>query len=116
MLLIFRRALNDPITIVHVPLHNAHAAPDTHASAIFWTLERAAAESVEFFNITSNRVEIAIFGACELVQDEWEAKAEASRGAGKEGRGQLRLSGPWRVFEVGSGDVDDEFETGNYGE
>lgn len=29
---------------------------------------------------------------------------------------RVRLSGPWRVFEIGSGDVDDELETGNYGE
>lgn len=98
-----RRALDDAVAIVHIPV-DSHV--ERHASDIFWTIERATQDSVEFFNITSNCVEMAIFAQTELVHSIWSSLLAQN--------GQLRLSSRWRVFEVSSGDCDD-LESGNYG-
>lgn len=160
------------MSIVHIPLSAAAAA----ATKIYWTLDRAIAEAGEFFNLTSNRIEvsrvfatlrysagirasglaytdrragprgmpagwgrqskrtaktssaaqssvtsqrqsaagpsrtrgdrshqIALFAEADLVADEWGTSNEAG----------VQINGPWRVFEVASGDDGDSGE--NYG-
>jgi hypothetical protein len=51
------RALDDPISLVHIPI-SPQSDVSAHSSRIYWSIERAAAESPEFFNITSNRLEV----------------------------------------------------------
>ncbi|WVQ96291.1 hypothetical protein IAU59_003395 [Kwoniella sp. CBS 9459] len=90
-------ALTDPVAIVHIPITLA----PSYTTKIYWTLDRAAAESGEFFNITSNRIEMAIFGSLELITHEWSSLGES----------EILISTSWRVFEISSGD---EGEVGNY--
>ncbi|OCF44307.1 hypothetical protein I317_01752 [Kwoniella heveanensis CBS 569] len=90
-------ALTDPVAIVHIPITLAQS----YTTKIYWTLDRAAAESGEFFNITSNRIEMAIFGSLELITHEWSNLGES----------EILISTSWRVFEISSGD---EGEVGNY--
>ncbi|WVF68761.1 hypothetical protein IAT40_003533 [Kwoniella sp. CBS 6097] len=90
-------ALTDPVAIVHIPITLAQS----YTTKIYWTLDRAAAESGEFFNITSNRIEMAIFGSLELITHEWSNLNESD----------ILISASWRVFEISSGD---EGEVGNY--
>ena len=129
--LLMSRALDDAVSIIHIPISPLSPisggspsscskspgfpiSPPTggygvehHASDIFWTIERATQDSIEFFNVTSNCVEMAIFAQTELLEHVW--------GPALEGNQELRFSRGWRVFEVASGDCDD-LESGNYGE
>ncbi|RXK35772.1 hypothetical protein M231_06958 [Tremella mesenterica] len=89
-------ALNDPVALVHIPIHLA----DSYTTKLYWTIIKAGDLSAEFFNVTSNRVEIAVFGSIDLVNEEW---SDADQ--------DVRVSGSWRVFEISSGD---EGEGGNY--
>ncbi|KLT42669.1 hypothetical protein CC85DRAFT_285393 [Cutaneotrichosporon oleaginosum] len=84
-------ALHDPVSIVHVPVSAAPAA----ATKIFWTLDRAVADESEFCNLTSNRIEIALFAPAHLVVEEWGVHQEDG----------IVVNGPWRVFEVATGDA-----------
>ncbi len=113
-------ALDDPIAIVHIPVSSS----SDHTTELYWTIMEAAAESAEFFNVTSNRIEvslsnlteslhrrsrtdidvqIAIFASIDLIAKQWVACL----------CDEVRISTPWRVFEISSGDVGD---AGNYGE
>lgn len=56
--MILLRALDDPISLVHIPISSTELSVDTYSSRIYWTVERATEESQEFFNITSNRLEV----------------------------------------------------------
>jgi hypothetical protein len=47
-------ALNDPVAIVHIPLELAPA----YATKLYWTIDSASLDSAEFFNVTSNRLEV----------------------------------------------------------
>jgi hypothetical protein len=47
-------ALNDPVAIVHIPLDLAPA----YATKLYWTIDSASLDSAEFFNATSNRLEV----------------------------------------------------------
>jgi hypothetical protein len=49
-------ALHDPVAIVHIP---TSSAPD-FATKLYWTIERAPVESSEFFNVTSNCIEVGV--------------------------------------------------------
>ncbi|WVQ73309.1 hypothetical protein IAR50_002877 [Cryptococcus sp. DSM 104548] len=88
-------ALDDPVAIVHIPI--ALTAADAYTSKIFWTLDAAERLSPEFFNITSNRIEMSIFGSVQLMAQEWAAVADS----------EVLISPDWRVFEISSGDQDD---------
>ncbi|WVO17240.1 hypothetical protein L204_104932 [Cryptococcus depauperatus] len=83
-------ALDDPVAIVHIPIELVEA----YTTKLYWTLDGAARDSPEFFNITSNRVE--------LISQEWSDVAHAD----------VLISSDWRVYEITSGDEDD---VGNYG-
>ncbi|BEJ10691.1 hypothetical protein CspHIS471_0101130 [Cutaneotrichosporon sp. HIS471] len=91
-------ALHDPVSIVHVPVGAAAAS----STKIYWTLDRAVADESEFCNLTSNRIEIALFAPADLVEEEWGPCQEQG----------VAINGPWRVFEVASGD--DGGGGGNY--
>ncbi|BEI85607.1 hypothetical protein CcaverHIS002_0510080 [Cutaneotrichosporon cavernicola] len=91
-------ALHDPVSIVHVPVGAAAAS----STKIYWTLDRAVADESEFCNLTSNRIEIALFAPSDLVEEEWGPCEEPG----------VAINGPWRVFEVASGD--DGGGGGNY--
>nr|ODN92340.1 hypothetical protein L204_05439 [Cryptococcus depauperatus CBS 7855] len=90
-------ALDDPVAIVHIPIELVEA----YTTKLYWTLDGAARDSPEFFNITSNRVEMAVFGSVQLISQEWSDVAHAD----------VLISSDWRVYEITSGDEDD---VGNY--
>ncbi|WWD18759.1 hypothetical protein CI109_103214 [Kwoniella shandongensis] len=89
--------LTDPVAIVHIPIFLIHI----YTTKIYWTLDRASEESPEFFNITSNRIEMAIFGSIEMILHEWSNFADE----------EVLINSSWRVFEISSGDDGD---VGNY--
>ncbi|WVQ65411.1 uncharacterized protein L199_003587 [Kwoniella botswanensis] len=93
-------ALSDPVAIVHIPI----SLSEVYTTKIYWTIDRSSVESAEFFNITSNRIEMAIFGSLDLITHEWSALSEREKG-------EILISTSWRVFEISSGDQD---EVGNY--
>ncbi|ORX37131.1 hypothetical protein BD324DRAFT_650742 [Kockovaella imperatae] len=92
-------ALQDPIAIVHIPIIHA----DTQSTRLYWTLEHAGEGSSEFFNITSNCLEIAIFASVDLVNAHWIDSSLDN--------GIMISQSTWRAFEIFSGDQD---ENGNY--
>lgn len=49
------RALADPVAIVHVPVNISQQ----HESRIYWSINNAHSLSEEFFNVTSNRIEVS---------------------------------------------------------
>jgi hypothetical protein len=49
-----RRALHDPVAIVHIPIHLAERC----STKLYWTVDNARSLSSEFFNVTSNAVEV----------------------------------------------------------
>ncbi|ORY22035.1 hypothetical protein BCR39DRAFT_562461 [Naematelia encephala] len=89
------RALDDPVSIVHIPVELS----DKYASNIYWSIIDAPALSDEFFNITSNRIEIAIFGSVALVAKQWEGAGAIDT--------EVLINAPWRVYEISSGEVGD---------
>ncbi|WVW85011.1 hypothetical protein I302_107047 [Kwoniella bestiolae CBS 10118] len=93
-------ALSDPVAIVHIPI----SLTERYTTKIYWTIDRSSVESGEFFNITSNRIEMAIFGSLDLITHEWSDITEREKG-------EILISTSWRVFEISSGDQD---EIGNY--
>ncbi|OCF75343.1 hypothetical protein I204_04198 [Kwoniella mangroviensis CBS 8886] len=93
-------ALSDPVAIVHIPI----SLSEVYTTKIYWTIDRSSVESAEFFNITSNRIEMAIFGSLDLITHEWSDISEREKG-------DILISTSWRVFEISSGDQD---EIGNY--
>ncbi|WVQ84389.1 hypothetical protein IAT38_006541 [Cryptococcus sp. DSM 104549] len=90
-------ALCDPVAIVHIPISLA----DVYTTKIYWTLDCAEHSSPEFFNITSNRIEMAIFGSVQLITQEWANLHDPD----------VLINATWRVFEISSGD---EGDVGNY--
>jgi hypothetical protein len=111
--------LANPVAIVYIPLNLS----DRHSSDLYWSLIAANKESGEFFNVTSNCVEvshdphillhhgtctgctdgqISIFASLDLVKSRWGIRDP-----------DVRISSSWRVFEIGPGE---EGDTGNYGE
>lgn len=48
------RALAEPVAIVHIPVNHSI----DYSTRLYWTINRATDESAEFFNITSNQVEV----------------------------------------------------------
>ncbi|WWC88370.1 uncharacterized protein L201_003281 [Kwoniella dendrophila CBS 6074] len=93
-------ALSDSVAIVHIPINLTHV----YSTKIYWTIDRSNVESSEFFNITSNKIEMAIFGSLELINHEWFDIIQ-------EAKDEILISSSWRVFEISSGDQD---EIGNY--
>ncbi|WWC96468.1 hypothetical protein V866_003336 [Kwoniella sp. B9012] len=93
-------ALSDPVAIVHIPI----SLSELYTTKIYWTIDRSSVESAEFFNITSNRIEMAIFGSLALITHEWSNISDRQKG-------EILISTSWRVFEISSGDQD---EVGNY--
>jgi hypothetical protein len=112
------RALNDPVAIVHIPIH----LDESVATTMYGTVDSAPGLSNEFFNVTSNAVEvrypfnsavltakfpnslqIAVFARTDLVNRYWAERADEN----------IKISSTWRVFEISSGD---QGETNNYGE
>lgn len=107
-------ALAEAVAIVHIPVTQSA----DYSTKLYWTINRATDESAEFFNITSNQVEvshslvadnvelpscqIAIFAPLSMVVDEWCERDP-----------HVRVNAAWRVFEISSGD---EGDTANYGE
>jgi hypothetical protein len=55
--LLILSALDDAISLVHIPI-SAEGEEDEQLSRVYWTIEHAISESEEFFNITSNRIEV----------------------------------------------------------
>jgi len=53
-LLLTLSALNDPVAIVHIPVDLA----DTYSTHLYWSLMDAPGLSDEFFNVTSNQIEV----------------------------------------------------------
>ncbi|WRT68067.1 uncharacterized protein IL334_005042 [Kwoniella shivajii] len=89
-------ALLDPVSIVHIPISLAHI----YTTKIYWTIDRSYTESSEFFNMTSNRIEMAIFGSLDLINHEWANVIT-------QGENEIMISNSWRVFEISSGDQDE---------
>ncbi|KAL1405831.1 hypothetical protein Q8F55_007509 [Vanrija albida] len=85
-------ALADPVSIVHIPVDVAQA----YATQLYWTINRAPADSAAFFNLTSNRIEISVFAAVPLIESEW----------GCPETGPVRVHSKWRVFHLGSGETE----------
>jgi hypothetical protein len=105
------RALSDPVAIVHIPVNRS----EDYATKLYWAICQASTHSAEFFNVTSNQVEvclfafrndqcwwqIAIFASVDSVETAWQCDDP-----------DVRVNSSWRVFEISSGD---EGDTGNYG-
>ncbi|KAK8858867.1 hypothetical protein IAR55_003098 [Kwoniella newhampshirensis] len=91
--------ITDPVAIVHIPIHLIHV----YTTKIYWTIDRASEESPRFFNLTSNRIEMAIFGSLDLIMQEWSSLSDPD----------VLINASWRVFEISSGDDDDD-DVGNY--
>jgi len=89
--------LTDLVAIVHIPVSHL----PNYETRLYWTVLHASRHSDEFFNVTSNRIEIAVFASLALVENQW--REECAFGD----RQGVRVSRSWRVFEVGSGDVGD---------
>ncbi|KAK4688294.1 hypothetical protein P7C73_g1819, partial [Tremellales sp. Uapishka_1] len=90
--------LSDAVTVVHVPVHLS----SRYSTKLYWTIDRAAQVTPEFFNVTSNRIEMAIFASVDLIGEEWSVADEG-----------VKINPNWRVFEITSGDEDDG-DAGNY--
>lgn len=50
------RTLSDPVSIVHIPVDRS----EDYATRLYWTIDTAATNSGEFFNVTSNQVEVSL--------------------------------------------------------
>ncbi|WOO83324.1 uncharacterized protein LOC62_05G006852 [Vanrija pseudolonga] len=85
-------AIAEPVSIVHIPVDVAQA----YATQLYWTINRAPVDSAAFFNLTSNRIEIAVFAAVDLIESEW----------GSPETGPVRVHSKWRVFHLGSGETE----------
>ncbi|EJT47771.1 hypothetical protein A1Q1_03346 [Trichosporon asahii var. asahii CBS 2479] len=81
--------LETSVSIVHIPVHLAQ----NYTNELYWTLERA--RECEFFNLTANRIEIALFASTSLINSEWTPDEH------------VQIDGPWGVFEISSGDCEE---------
>ncbi|KAL7420556.1 hypothetical protein Q5752_004507 [Cryptotrichosporon argae] len=90
--------LCDPVAVVQLPLELTGA--ELYTSRLFWTIDTASTGRCEFFNYTSNDIEITLFASLDLIDAEWRIDDTS-----------VRVSASWRVFEISSGDIG---ENGNY--
>ncbi|WWC71054.1 uncharacterized protein I206_105007 [Kwoniella pini CBS 10737] len=95
--------LSNPVSIIHIPI----SLIEIYITKIYWTIDKSLEKSFEFFNLTCNQIEMAIFGSLDLINNEWSLISFKEEEKGE----KIIISNNWRVFEISSGDQD---EIGNF--